>query len=298
MKINMIGILSLVLLLGAFLYLFEIFYHGAVQEDFNKIQITLTFLVLLLGAGLLFGYQILENKLKKKDLVKAFLFLGLTIAFLFLIFYTRDTGTLIPLFFSIVYFAAAVFVLLKKSMEFKDPLIRFAFRFFIVIGLMILPVAAIEYVLTGSVDFKLDAIYMPLISIITFITSGALNMAGFSTQYTPLRDGYTLALTDGSYRVFIGAFCSGITSMSVFIAAFIAMAMDLKANVFKKAMLFGIGILGTFIANLMRVLLLFLVGYYFGKDALISVHTHLGWILFFIWITIFWIFALKFADDK
>ncbi|NOQ55298.1 MAG: hypothetical protein GQ477_00670 [Nanohaloarchaea archaeon] len=84
--------------------------------------------------------------------------------------------------------------------------------------------------------------------------------------------------------------------MGVFIAAFFAMAMDLKLNVKRRLLLFAVGVLGTFLANVMRVILLFLTGMYFGRDALLAVHTHLGWILFFIWISIFWVLAFKFAE--
>ena len=65
----------------------------------------------------------------------------------------------------------------------------------------------------------------------------------------------------------------------------------------RRILLFAVGIAGTFIANVMRVILLFLTGLYFGRDALFAVHTHLGWILFFIWISIFWVLAFKFAES-
>ncbi len=296
MKMNTISMLGLILLLGAFLYIFEIFYHGFVHEDFNKVQIILTFLVMLLSAGFLFGYQLIENKIKEKDIIKMLSFFGFALVFLFLIFYTRNMNAIVPLFFSLVYFVSAVFFALKKSADFSDPMIRFAFRFFIVIGLMILPIAAFQYIMTGVIDFRLKEIYLPMIHMITVITEGFLNVVGVNVYSIPGEGGYTLSLLDDSYSVFIGAFCSGVTSMGVFIAAFVAMAMDLKLTVKRRLLLFAVGVAGTFLANVMRVILLFLTGLYFGRDALFAVHTHLGWILFFIWISVFWILAFKFAE--
>ena len=296
MKMNNMQMLGIVLLLGAFLYLFEIFYHGFVHEDFNKVQIILTFIVMLLSAGFLFGYQIIEEKLDQKDILKMLSFFGFAMVFLFLIFYTRNMNAFVPLFFSLVYFGLAVFLALRKSADFEDPMIRFAFRFFIVLGLMILPLALYQYIVIGVIDFQFKSIYMPLISIITFMSQGFLNLVGISVYTIPASGGYTLSLADNSYSVFIGAFCSGVTSLAVFIAAFFAMAMDLKIDIKRKAVLFAVGVFGTFIANVMRVLLLFLTGLYFGVDALLAVHTHLGWILFFIWISMFWVIAFKFAE--
>ncbi len=298
MKMNAMQILGLVLLIGAFLYVFEMGYHGFVQQDFNKAQIVLTFLVMLLSAGFLLGYQIIEKNVHERDIVKMFSFFGLAIVFLFIIFYTRNMNSIIPLFFSLVYFAIAVFLAFKKTTEFKEPMVRFGLRFFITLGVMILPVALFEYVTTGTIDFTLQGIYMPLISIITFITTGFLKLIGINVQAIPQAGGYTLAVVDGTFRVFVGAFCSGVSSMSVFIAAFIAMAVDLKADMKKKAGLFALGIIGTFLANVLRVILLFLTGFYFGVDALLAVHTHLGWILFFIWISIFWVLVFKLEDKE
>ena len=108
MKLERIQILSIVLLLGSVMYLFEMAYHGFVQEDFSKIQIILTFLLLFLSAGFLLGYQLLEEKIGKKDLVEMFSFFGLTAILLFSIFYTRNMGSIIPLFLSTVYFSVAL----------------------------------------------------------------------------------------------------------------------------------------------------------------------------------------------
>ncbi|MBU4245975.1 MAG: archaeosortase/exosortase family protein [Nanoarchaeota archaeon] len=298
MKLERIQILSIVLLLGSFLYLFEIFYHGFVQGDFNKVQIILTFLLLFASGGLLIGYQMLEGTVKKKELFEMGSFLGLSVLMLFAIFYTRNSGTIVPLLLAAAYFGTAVFLMVKKDFlssitRSENPMIRFSSRFFIVLGILILPAAGYEYGMTGSVNFQFEALYMPLIGLITYITEKVVNLLGIPVYSVSAIGGYTLIASDTKFRVFVGAFCSGVTSMAVFIAAFIAMSYDLKVSHARKAALFAMGIIGTFFANIIRVVILFLVGYYYGASALLTVHTHLGWIIFFIWITIFWMIALK-----
>lgn len=303
MKLERIQILSIVLLLGSFLYLFEIAYHGFVHEDFSKAQIILTFLLLSLSAGFLLGYQVLEKKIGKKDLVEMFSFFGLTVILLFSIFYTRNKGSMIPLLLSTVYFSVALFLIVKKDFLAKltkseDPMVRFSSRFFIVLGIMILPAAGYEFGTTGAVNFRLDALYMPLIGLITTMTKYVVGLLGVETLAVMKQGGYDLISSSTGFKVFVGAFCSGVTSMSVFIAAFFAISGDLIMEKKQKAMLFAAGILGTFFANVIRVVTLFMVGYYYGADALLTVHTHLGWIIFFIWISVFWMIALRHTDLK
>ena len=302
MKLERIQILSIVLLLGAFLYLFEIAYHGFVQEDFNKAQIILTFLLLAVSAGFLIGYQVIEKKLGRKDLVEMFSFLGLTVLLLFSIFYTRNSGTIMPLVLAAAYFLAAIYLMVKKDFLSKltkseNPMVRFSSKFFIVLGILILPAAGYEYGMTGAVNFKFDALYMPLIGLITVLTKWIVGALGVSVSAVAQKGGYDLVAASG-FKVFVGAFCSGVTSMSVFIAAFFAISGDLKMEKKRKIALFAAGILGTFFANIIRVVILFMVGYYYGADALLTVHTHLGWIIFFIWISVFWMVALKYTDIK
>jgi exosortase/archaeosortase family protein len=53
--------------------------------------------------------------------------------------------------------------------------------------------------------------------------------------------------------------------------------------------LIGVGYLGTFCANLARILIISLSGYYFGPSGVIEqVHVHVGWIVFSLWLVIFW----------
>ena len=54
-------------------------------------------------------------------------------------------------------------------------------------------------------------------------------------------------------------------------------------------LLIGIGYIGTFCANVLRILLIALSGYFFGPVGVIEqVHIHIGWICFSLWLIIFW----------
>jgi archaeosortase C (PEF-CTERM variant) len=91
------------------------------------------------------------------------------------------------------------------------------------------------------------------------------------------------------FNVAIGYACSGIESISVFFAAVIAYFFAKKErNVFKACKYMFIGGIALYMINILRVIIIILVGYFRGVDDMMFVHTHLGWIFFVIGMSVFW----------
>ena len=84
--------------------------------------------------------------------------------------------------------------------------------------------------------------------------------------------------------------CTGIWSLGTFtITVLIVVCNFPMARTKKAALLIGIGYIGTYIANHLRILLIGLSGYFYGPSGLIEdVHIHIGWIIFTLWMIIFW----------
>jgi len=279
--------------------MFEIYYHGFEAGDFNKTQVILTFSIFLFSAALIFAHEYIDSKMSAQQLRKAAGFLGIAILFLFLIFYTRNMNPLISLAFAVIFFISAAILAMKKiGARTEDPTILFAMRFCILLGLAILPTAGYQYLTAGAIDFKFESVYMPMIQILTPVTQLLLSLVGVKTTAVPQAGGITLSTLDGSFRVFVGALCSGVASLAVFSIAFAAMAWDLKISAPKKLILLAAGVAGTVFANVLRMTILFLVGLGFGEKALLTMHTHLGWILYFFWITLFWQAAFRLAEKN
>ena len=303
--INKMIMLGIILLIGSFTYLFEMGYHGFVHEDFNKIQILLTFLAMFLSSLFILFYEYFETKKETKDLKYSFGFFAGTMFLLFIIFYTRNINSTIPFLFSLLYFIGSIFVFIKKDMisqisnliNSQSFFLRFSIRFFLIMGLLIFPAGVIEYIRSGVFDYSLKELYMPMISVLTYFSEMLLNLMGYSVYSIKHAGGYTLSLQDNTFSVFVGALCSGITSMSVFIAAFFAIIGDIKTSLKNKAALFVFGVAGTFFSNVLRIVFLFLIGVHIGNDALVAAHTHLGWIFFFLWISLFWTILFKISES-
>lgn len=91
--------------------------------------------------------------------------------------------------------------------------------------------------------------------------------------------------------------CSGIYSVVLFFAAFFSFAI-LEYRVFDY-FLISFCLLGFFVsyfANLLRMSIIIVVGIYTDESTMFWVHSNVGWLIFFIWISIFWPIFTKLAD--
>jgi exosortase/archaeosortase family protein len=91
----------------------------------------------------------------------------------------------------------------------------------------------------------------------------------------------------GDISIFIDSECSGSASMAVFIAIFALMMIDIKLPAKKAIPIFIFGVIGTTLQNILRLIILIISGYYYGKDALWTAHSYAGYIIFPIWFALF-----------
>jgi exosortase/archaeosortase family protein len=84
--------------------------------------------------------------------------------------------------------------------------------------------------------------------------------------------------------------CTGIWSLGTFTVATIVVLSSFPESISKRSLgLIAIGYIGTFCANILRILLIALSGYIYGPKGVIEeMHVHIGWICFSIWMIIFW----------
>ncbi len=91
----------------------------------------------------------------------------------------------------------------------------------------------------------------------------------------------TLRLGGSDLVVKIGGPCSGLYSMFLLIG--IVVGYSATEGINDKKRIAWIAVVAAVIAyfgNLVRVSVLYIVGNYYGSDAMMTVHVHLGWILF------------------
>lgn len=161
-------------------------------------------------------------------------------------------------------------------------------------------IAILGYTIFDLLHNSIDAIAAPMIPPVVIISVFVLNLLGINATYVENIISYTTANAD-LMRVSIVSDCTGIWSLGAFAVAVLAVLSIFPKIISKKILLFvAIGFIGTYIANLIRVLLICLSGYYYGYSGVTQMmHVELGWIAFSIWMGVFWyIFFSKFFPKK
>ena len=136
-----------------------------------------------------------------------------------------------------------------------------------------------------------DWITAPLIPVITDITVAMLNFLGLRILLSAMEILFLSCPKSGSpIHLSIVSDCTGIWSLGTFTVTVIIVLSSFPASFTKKSLLLiTIGYLGTIVANLTRIVLIALAGYFFGPSGVIEdVHIHIGWIVFSAWLIIFW----------
>jgi len=142
-----------------------------------------------------------------------------------------------------------------------------------------------------------DVVSAPLLAPATDLSVFVLNLIGIKTNVAP---GYIIQMLepDGSHRVIDGKWmqvqivsdCSGIWSLSAFTASLLIVSLAFKDLFARKNWSFiALGYIGTYAANILRIVVICLSVYYTGYgDFTHSAHLHAGWIAFSGWMTLFW----------
>jgi len=96
-----------------------------------------------------------------------------------------------------------------------------------------------------------------------------------------------ISFTGEPISVAITAACAGPATMGVFLAIFALMTLDMPLPLKKAIGLFLFGVVGTWFQSFIRLVMLMLVGYYLGEQALWTAHFWSIYILFPLWYLLF-----------
>ena len=97
----------------------------------------------------------------------------------------------------------------------------------------------------------------------------------------------------------ISAYCAGLYSFSIFLAAFFSFVLVFERMRPKLLVLvLSLGLVIAFLGNLFRMVVIGIVGYYRGLDALLWAHQNAGWIIFLSWSAVFWYLLLGYISKR
>lgn len=155
-----------------------------------------------------------------------------------------------------------------------------------------LPIAYLSILIVGyqlefaitEIAFLQNFLAHLVASMLNLFTIGASANANLVTVYTQ----------SGVHSLVIDADCTGFKGMLAYGSLAILMILDVKTTYKRKALCTTIGLIGTFLVNILRLLTIFLAVYFVGIEAGLAVHTYLSYGLFIIWVFVFWIIAFKY----
>ncbi|UCE45335.1 MAG: exosortase/archaeosortase family protein [Methanobacteriota archaeon] len=142
------------------------------------------------------------------------------------------------------------------------------------------------YVVTMPVTWMLTALGFHVNAILDLDGIGLSNIIEYE------HDGMML-------RVGIGVGCSGLYSAGLFFSAFLAfvVARYRRVDIYTSVGL-SAGFVVTWMANITRMVVTVMAGIAWGHPALATVHSYIGIIIFVAFITVFWVFIVRWLDRK
>jgi archaeosortase C (PEF-CTERM variant) len=114
-------------------------------------------------------------------------------------------------------------------------------------------------------------------------------LLNFIAPTTIYESGDWRGINFNGFEVGIATACSGIQSITVFLSAILAYFIANKNFGIKKTAIYtAIGMFILFLMNVLRIMMITMVGYYKGGEAMLFAHANLGWILFVLAMALFW----------
>lgn len=126
------------------------------------------------------------------------------------------------------------------------------------------------------------------IDVISPGTNPATGLLAYNMMEVPGPEGVNLPLG-------IGLSCTGLYSVAIFVSAFIAfVAVEYMRFDRKVLSLLGIGIFLAWVANILRMSIIVMVGRFYGAETMVWTHNNIGELIFMAWITMFWLFMFRY----
>jgi len=131
-------------------------------------------------------------------------------------------------------------------------------------------------------------------------TSTVLNLIGVRNQLHSVAGSTAPGLTfipehiGTQVTVIITTSCSGIYSFGIFAAAFVSFVLTEYQSLGRRIwLLLGLGFIAAYAANVLRMVVIILVGYYTDTAVtdlqnMLIAHSYAGWLIFLGWISVFW----------
>jgi exosortase len=91
--------------------------------------------------------------------------------------------------------------------------------------------------------------------------------------------------------------CTGLQGVLAFGMLSSVAVLDIKTSRYRLGFFLAMGLIGSFLINIVRLFVVFLTFEYAGVDAGTTMHVYLGYTLFIAWVLLFWMIAFKYLPQ-
>ena len=137
----------------------------------------------------------------------------------------------------------------------------------------------------GTVWF-LQLLVPPIVSMAAFL----LNILGYPTTTTLYADGYLLAIRKAGgdhMNLLVYWPCAGVHSLTIYTIVFLLLFKNMMVSSKRKIAYLLVGAVGTFMANILRIVSIAIIGANTGPAASRLFHEYYGELFFVIWIVVY-----------
>jgi len=132
-------------------------------------------------------------------------------------------------------------------------------------------------------------------------TAYLLAALGYGAGYTWSEPLGLIHLSNGAKvpAIAVSTACSGILSLGIFLASFTVLMVDFhgRTSRTKLALCLVLGLGGTILANVFRVSLIGVVGYFWGPEPMYAFHVYAGYLTFLAFMTLFWYLSIRWLKE-
>ncbi|UCH42146.1 MAG: exosortase/archaeosortase family protein [Dehalococcoidales bacterium] len=123
---------------------------------------------------------------------------------------------------------------------------------------------------------------IPVTKTVSFVTA----VLGLPVEFEGAVIHYTSLNGDVISRI-ITPECAGYQTIGVFIALFSLMMLDIRLPIRKAWWVFLLSLAGTWLQNIIRVVVSVAAGYYWGSSAIETMHSNIPYVIFPLWYALF-----------
>lgn len=130
------------------------------------------------------------------------------------------------------------------------------------------------------------------------VTPMAAALSLFGMDVAVIGDTVRLGTERGALFLTVGVVCAGLYAGALFLGVFALFAWESETRGWRLAAYLALGLVGLHVANVLRLILLAIIGQRYGGQALQAFHRHAGWVLFLAWAILFWWLVLRRFEPK